>query len=162
MKKYIISLFIIILSLSGCGKNVDEKPVILSPSDILSAEDIKDYVDFTPVLEESETEISKTLKYKNETVGSSDIVEVTVYSESEAISKSQIEEKFNFYKTKNTEYKSIVPVEGVEAQCFIAIPSVYILKDSYLVIISAGSGGEDAQINLLRGLSDIAIKNMNK
>ena len=96
------------------------------------------------------------------TLGVSDLVEVTVYSENDAISKSEIEEKFNFYKTKNKEYKSIIPVEGVEADCFIAIPSVYILKDGYMVIISAGSGGEDAQINLLRGLTDIAIKNMHR
>ena len=162
MKKYIILLFIIILTLSGCGDKPNDNKKVFSPVDILSKEDIKDFIDFEPITEESETEISKTVKYKNSTLGVSDIVEVTVYSENDAISESEIEEKFNFYKTKNVEYKSLIPVEGVEADCFIAIPSAFILKDGYLVIISAGSGGEDAQINLLRGLSDIAIKNMSK
>ncbi len=162
MKKYTILLFIIILTLFGCGDKPEENKKVFSPADILSKEDIKDFIDFEPVIEETETTVSKTLKYKNATLGVSDLVEVTVYSENDAISKSEIEEKFNFYKTKNKEYKSIIPVEGVEADCFIAIPSAYILKDGYLVIISAGSGGEDAQINLLRGLTDIAIKNMNR
>lgn len=162
MKRYILFLLISILCLSGCKESKEEAPRIFTPADILSAEDIKDYINFEPVCEESQTDEAKIIKYKNSTPGSSDIVEVKVFIENDFISNSQIEEKFNFYKNKNKEFESLIPIDGMDAECFIAIPSSYILKDGYMVVISAGSGGEDAQINLLRSLTEIAIKNMNE
>ena len=160
MKKYISILIVIVITLSGCKNKADEKSIILSPTDILSQGDIKEYIDFTPVLEESETTNSKTVKFKNSTAGASDIIEVTVYSEKENFSKTDIEDRFKFYKEKTIQYNSLIPAEGLEAECFIAIPSIYILKDGYMVVITAGSGGEDAQINLLRSLAEVAIKNI--
>lgn len=160
MKKYIAILFIIILTFSGCKNDGEDKPHIPTPTDVLSTSDIKEYIDFEPVAEKSETENSKTVKYKNQTPGISDIVEVTVYSENKNISKAEIEEKFRFIKDKSTEYGSIIPVDSKDAECFIKIPSAYILKDGNLVVISAGSGGEEEQVNLLRELLAVAIKNI--
>ena len=102
MKKYIAILFIIILTFSGCKNDGEDKPHIPTPTDVLSTSDIKEYIDFEPVAEKSETENSKTVKYKNQTPGISDIVEVTVYSENKNISKAEIEE------TKNGKFRIVI------------------------------------------------------
>lgn len=160
MKRLFFVICIFILSVSGCRSEIKDTP--LKASDFLSAEEASSYIGYSPVAEEKDTRLCKSVKYKNSTVGEGDIVEVLVYPPNEKKSVDDIKSDYEYQKQKNTEYGSYIQVDGIDAEIFIAIPSVHIYKNGYYVVVTAGSGGEEEQINLLKSLAGIVVGHLDE
>lgn len=159
MKKLFLSVCLLVLVLSGCGKAEDEE---FKATDILSEEEVAEFIDYKPVVEERRTRLLKSVKYKNPEIGKSDIVEVLVYPENQKMTRDDIKAQFEEQKKRNIEYDNLIDVEGIDADVFIAIPSVHIYKNGYYAVISAGSGGAEKQIDLLERIAEVAVQNIDE
>lgn len=159
MKRIFIVISLLMLLLSGCGK--DQKTYDIA-ADFLSLEEVSGFLGYTPVMEEENTRLQKKVTYKNETKGDGDIIRLSIYPPNTKYSADDIKAQFDAEKKKNEEYKSLIEFEEADAEAFISIPSAHIYKNGHYAVVTAGSGGEEEQINLLKTISQIVIGHLNE
>ena len=147
---------LLLLTLTACKKT--EEAVEVTAKTVLPQNEISVIIGYTPKEEEKLTRVCKEITYKNETRGASDIVNVKVYPPNTKNSPDYLKKLYDEQKKKCEQYSSLV--ETGADNSFIAFPSVYLYKNGYYVVITAGSGGDDAQIEMLKKLAEIADKNI--
>ncbi len=158
MKKIVIVISLLLVLLTGCGK----KAKYDTASDFLPPEEVSKFLWYEPVLEEKTTRLEKKVTYKNEIAGSGDIVKLSVYPPNTKYTARNIHEQFNSEKKRNEEYQTLISAEDLDTEAFIAIPSIHLYKNGHYAVITAGSGGGDEQIKLLKELANIVIYNLDK
>lgn len=170
MKKIslVILSIILLLNLCGCGEKPPSLPqatptpiIEVAPTDIISIEDAAAVINYAPVIDggsiTKEGDKSSVL-YRSEPIGSGDIIKVSVTQYTKEITKEQIKTEFDTGKSKRPKAIDIGSIEN----CYLAYPSIHLYKDGYHIEITAGSGGEDAQKQLLEQLASRALENLNK
>ena len=164
MKKLFIIICILIFICTGCSKEEPKKTEeqTFSAGDFLSAEEVSAQVGYTPVAEEENTRSQKTITYKNAVAGQGDIVRIEVYPQNQKHTKEEIKAQFEKQKSKNEEYKTLIQADDLGIEAFIAIPSVHMYKNGYYIVVTAGSGGGDEQIALLKNFAQIVVGHMNE
>lgn len=156
MKKILIAI-LLLLAFSGCKKA--EEPVEVTAKNILPQAEISDIIGYVPQEEEKITRSCKEITYRGETKGANDIVNVKVYPPNERNSREDLKKKYDDQKKKYEKYSSVVETGADDS--FIAFPCIYLYKNGYYVIITAGSGAEDAQVAMLKNLAQVAEKNID-
>lgn len=161
MKKiFFLMLMFLILSVSAC-KSGDKEITYKIPSadTFITAEDVESLALYTPVKTLENTRGKSVVKYYPEVLGESDPVIVEVYSHNEKISVAEIHEKFLDKKEART---SAYEIDGIKSEGFIAYPSANLYRDGYMLVITAGSGAEDSQGEMLKEFLKIADENLDK
>lgn len=163
-KNFITAVAAICIALGGCGANTPSQPtpapiVQVMPSTLLTINEACQMTGATLVQEggiETDGGASYVL-YRGEPVGSADIVKISVEQYTNEISKENIKQKFDTDHEKRT---SAETVDGLE-NCFIAYPFAYYYKDGYYIKITAGSGNDDTQKQLLTKMITSAAQRLD-
>lgn len=160
MKKILLALSGLLIAsiLCACAAKQPEKVEIpaLDPAALITAEDVTSNAGFTPVVEQSETARegnTATVFYRSEPMGAFDPVKVKVTQFTETIGYQTLYEQYEKDKSKRPSAE-LVPSLGQEA--YIAFPSIHVYDRGCIIDITAGSGSDETQKNLLKNLAFIA------
>lgn len=161
----IVSSLIIIIGLCSCGKSgglfssATPTPIpIVSPTDILPANEIAEFVNYEPVLdgEITDQDHTKTAVYVSNPRGQSDSVTVKVTQFGGNFTKDDV---WNRYDSARVKRSSAELISGIGSDAYIAFPSIHIYDRGCEITISAGSGSDTGQANLLKRLGERAVMN---
>lgn len=152
-------------ALSGCGErssNADIKePVIVQvePTDVMPIETAESIVGYALVAED--TEISengaKSVLYRTEPIGQADIVKVEVRQYSDSITKEEIYSEYITAKDKRSDAEA---VDVFDTEAYVAYPSIHMYYEGYIISITAGSGSDEGQQNMLISFASAALGNL--
>lgn len=162
----ITGVIMMILGLTACGNGggglgavATPTPIPqISPEQVLPIDSAMSAVGYDLVSDGgSETDGAKSVLYRSEPIGKHDVVRVTLYQFSDQVTKDDVSNKF--YEVKDSRPSAeVIPSVGDDA--FLAYPSVHVYKDGRYVQITAGSGADDSQHELLVSLAKTAAGNM--
>lgn len=131
----------------------------LMPADILTSDNLNSIITYSPVCDTLKSEESeKSILYRSEPIGAGDTVMVEVYQYTDSVSKETVKAKYDADKAARSSAEDIQLEEGYEG--FIAFPKVSVYHDGYYVTITAGSGSDDAQKQLLTSTAGMAVENL--
>lgn len=165
MKRLFSVLFscFLILWACSCGSVPKESNkdnwVQLKPGELLSAEEVASIAGYQPVMEETLARQKSTVVYQSDPVGASDPVIVDVYQYNGRTSEALIRQQYEEWKEKRPSSQEIDGFTGVDA--FLAYPSLHLYKDGIHVVITAGSGADETQADLLQRLAVPVLEHLN-
>ena len=143
----VMAVSMIFLSAS-CGKkeNAPQTEVgRLYARDLFTKEEATEFLGYEPIQSYEDGIIKSTVRYDSQPIGKDPVI-VELYAESEQKSASDIYDEF---KRKHSLRADSVEVTEYDSEAFIAYPSVNIYKDGYMAVVTAGSGADDAQKEIL-------------
>lgn len=158
MKKLIfaISCLIATIALCSCGCSVAKPSATpipeINPANIITSEDVASIAGYTPVVDEKETKREgnvATVMYRSEPIGKNDPVEVKITQFNNTIGYEQIYAQYEKAKEMRTSAENI---ESLGQESYIAIPTIHVYDRGCLVEITAGSGGDEEQKEMLKKL----------
>lgn len=149
------------LSLCACGGGTpaEKKMPVLSPTDILSAEEAAEYTGCTmqqdgEIIEENGT---KTVVYVSSPKGEVDSVTVKFTQCGENLSEDEV---WNRYDTARIRRESAVAVDGIGTDAYVAFPYIHVYDRGCDITIAAGSGSDEGQQALLERIAERAVLNL--
>ena len=167
MKKYIyyFAVFAIVL-ISACtsgekGEKAPEKinyESTLTAEQLFTVEEAKSLVSYEPVTSSENTRQKSILRFDSDPIGQDPII-VELYAFNGARSIASVYEEFKQKKEKRPKAE---PVEDFGAEAYIAYPSINLYRDGYMIVVTAGSGADEAQKELLINAGRIAVGHLNE
>lgn len=165
--RFLICAAAVVCMLASCSKEGGIRPTAtpkaaeiysLNPSDVLTADNLSMLVTYPLICNViSDTPESKTLLCQSDPAGN-DPIRIDVEQYSEKTAKSDIAAKYNSDKAKRSSAEDIELESGFEG--YIAYPYVKIYHDGYYITVTAGSGNDDEQKQLLTEIAAVAVKNI--
>ena len=172
MKKLIvmISSLLITIGLCSCGGGggIFAKPTptpipVLDPTAILTAYNVYAGInyEYVPVVDgEIKTEgNTRSVVYVSNPKGIGDSVEIKITQYNETTSIDQVYQKFSAAKEKRYE---ITEVTDLGETAYIAYPSIHVYDRGCIIDITAGSGSNETQQQLLLNLAKLAVANFEQ
>lgn len=153
MKKIIIFLCSVLL-LCGCSS---DKITEVTSEMLLTSEQVAPYLDYTPTVTHNTTRRCSVSEYRSEAPGGGDPVIVKLYQPNGLVSKDSVLNSFKEEKELRTDSFDI---DGMDAQCYVAYPSIHCYSDGFYIEITAGSGSDNNQKILLMNLAKISLENL--
>lgn len=169
MKKILVlfTSLILIIGLCACsGGGLFASPTPtpipdISPMDILASSDASEFVGYE-VVADGDIVVegdSKSIVYVSNPKGKKDSVTVKITQFSDTLSKDEI---WNRYESGRVKRTSAEFVEGLGTDAYIAFPSIHIYDRGCEITISAGSGNDDEQKELLKRIGERAVMNFQR
>ncbi len=170
MKKilFVLASLTCTIILCSCGKagglfsKATPTPIpVVDPSAIITAEDVAAATGYTPVLDGGAVKYegnTATAFYRSEPVGQ-DPVEISVQQYNE---QTPVENVWFDYDTNRAYRSSAEEIADLGETAFIAFPSINIYDRGCYICITAGSGSDDNQRNLLLNLANIAVPRLEE
>lgn len=155
MKKIIVFLCSVLL-LSGC---TSDKITEVTSDMLLPLEQVAPYLDYTPNETHNTTRRCSVSEYRSSSPGGGDPVIVKLYQPNGLVSEDSVVNSFNEEKELRTDSFDI---DGMDAQCYVAYPSIHCYSDGFHIEITAGSGSDNDQKILLMNLAKISLENLSK
>lgn len=165
MKRLCLVFFSCFLILWACSCGSEPKSsdkdtwVQLKPGELLSAEEVQTISGYQLIGEETLARQKSTVVYQSDPVGATDPVIVDVYQYNGRTSEALIRQQYEEWKEKRPSAQEIDGFTGVDA--FLAYPSLHLYKDGIHVVITAGSGSDEAQAELLQRLAVPVLEHLN-
>lgn len=172
MKKLLLviaSLFMTIgLCACGEGGGLFAKPTAtpipqIDPTVILTTDNVYEGInyEYVPVLDGNVISEgnSKEAVYVSNPKGLGDSVAVKITQYTESISIDQVYQEFAAAKAKRTD---IIEVTELGETAYIAYPTLHVYDRGCIIEVTAGSGSDDDQINMLLNLGKKAIANFEQ
>ena len=100
-----------------------------------------------------------TAKYIPEPLGSGDSVFVELYEPSENLDEEAVEEKFEASREKRTDF---IEVDDLGDDAYIAYPTIHVYDRGCIIEVTAGSGSDETQQQLLVNLAKVAVANFEQ
>lgn len=162
MKKVLLVLsgLMIMLCLCACGSQSTEtskKNVDINPADLVTVEDVALNAGYTPVIDEQASgrqDNVATVLYRSNPIGKNDTVTVKITQSTDTVTEEDIKQKFEKDKEKRPSAK---PVANLGQDAYIAFPTIHVYDKGCLLEITAGSGSDDKQENMLKNLAITAV-----
>ncbi len=166
----LISTILIAMLISSCGGKKDDgvnKDITLpqiDPVSLLPANDVYTALDYAYVPEVDGGVIvnegnTSTAVYVSNPKGEHDSVEISVTQKTDAISADTIKAYYNESIQKRAD---AILVSNLGEIAYIAYPSIYVYDTGCIIKITAGSGADVNQQNLLINLATTALGNFDK
>ena len=172
MKKLLLlaaSLLITVgLCACGGGGGLFAKPTptpisVLDPTTILSVDNVYEGIgyEYVPVLDgEIVTENnSRSAVYVSNPKGLGDSVKIEVTQYNEGITIDQVYQEFATAKAKRLD---ITEVTELGETAYIAYPTIHVYDRGCIIEVTAGSGSDEKQQNLLITLAKVAVANFEQ
>lgn len=170
MKKFllVISSLIITIGLCACGgagglfSSATPTPVpVVSPMDIITAADVTEIAGYEPVLsgDIKDENNAKTAVYVSNPIGKQDSVTVKIVQFNDGFTKDDVWKQYDGGRIKR---QSAELVGGLGQDAYIAFPSIHIYDRGCEIVVSAGSGSNDSQKELLKRMGERAVMNFEK
>ncbi|MDY3928626.1 MAG: hypothetical protein SOZ34_04590 [Clostridia bacterium] len=159
MKKFIPLFICICIFLASCGKKDKIEPRdTVYPSDLVTVEELAPFIGYTPVMSETRSRRVSDAVFVSDPIGKEDIVEIKVRQKNGLQSESEVKEYFDECKKMRSDAFDVQLDNTVEA--FIAYPTLHYYINGYHVEITAGSGSDDLQKNLLQNIANITLEKL--
>ena len=152
---------LMIVGLAGCGgdnggQTSNAAVPRLSPENLISAETAGTAAGATLVMSEDGVVSDGnmlTVTYVSEPLGANDSVSVSIEQFSDTLSTAQI---WSDYESNRIYRTDMEYVDGIGEDCYIAFPYINIYDRGCYIRISAGSGSDEGQKNMLINLGTTA------
>ncbi len=132
--------------------------VTIEPTELISLDTVKELTGYDMTDDGTkESDGVKSVLYRTEPIGEADTVKVEVRQYSETVAKEEIQAKFDEMRSKRSSAETI---DTLGCDAYVAYPSLHFYCDGYLVTITAGSGSDDGQKELLVRFAEIAVENL--
>ncbi|MCD8391142.1 MAG: hypothetical protein LUD03_04810 [Firmicutes bacterium] len=162
MKKFLLAAasLICVIMLASCGGAMFAEPSPtpvpeIDPSEILTLDDVAAYVDYElvsdGVMRDGNT---ASVLYRTEPIGMADTVEIKITQYNESVSADDVWNEYAVGKAARTTAEDIAEL-GESA--YIAFPSINIYDRGCYIKITAGSGSDEGQRNMLLNLAYAAV-----
>lgn len=156
MKKLLLtlSLAVLALCLGACGKPAPEPIPDIEPSVLINEQDIAAIAGYVPVAEPSARNGNiAEIYYRSEPRGQFDPVTVKITQFTDDIDYQMLFEQYEQEKAKRP---SAELIPGIGQEAYIAYPSIHVYNKGCIIDITAGSGSDENQKNLLMTLATTA------
>ena len=162
MKKLLFSTLIICMGLFTSCKEQEEKRPMLLPTDVISLSSAKEtvggeYIMKDDAVKQDQNHLSVT--YLAEPLGSGDNIFIDLYIQDKNHDENSVKSKFEASKNKRSDF---IRVEGLGDDAYIAYPTLHLYSNGVYAAITAGSGSNDTQSELLINLGKIAQSNIER
>ena len=168
MKKilFVLATLAGIIMMCSCGGEggLFAKPTptpipVIDPSTLITADDVAAATGYLPVMEGVKYDGNiATVLYRSEPIGQ-DPVEITVQQYNEEIPVVNV---WYAYDTDRAYRSTAEEIANLGETAFIAFPSINIYDRGCYIRITAGSGADENQRNLLLNLANIAIPRLEE
>lgn len=168
MKKVLFTLISAVVTLCVCACSApfskpQPTPVPdIDPAMLITAQDVAAYAGYTPVTEPSGTgrngNIAEVL-YRSEPLGQYDNVKVKITQFTDTIDYQMLFEQYEQEKARRT---SAELIPGIGQEAYIAYPTIHVYDKGCLIDITAGSGADEIQKNLLTSLAAVAASRVEQ
>ncbi len=153
-------------SMASCGKNSAIKDISeierISPDKLISAETVSDITGVTMVAD-SDGIVSegstKSITYVSDTDEPEDPVTIQIEQFSESLSTNQV---WTDYESSRVRREDMEFITGIGEDCYVAYPYINVYDRGCFIRISAGSGDNGKQRELLERLAVCAVQELEK
>ena len=148
MKKVLL-LLVLALSLAACGdkkEETEQKPELFAEN-LITAEKAEELLASEIVKSTDKNKNCSVVEYYPEKIGSVPPIIVELYSPGDEKSTAVVNGDFNSRKQMRPSAKK---VDGIGSDAYIAYPSLVFYRDGYMVVVTAGTGGEKAEDILMQ------------
>ncbi len=162
MKKGLCFLIILILmSATGCKKEEKNKNVAteFTAIELFTKEDATSLIGSEPDVSEENTRMKSSVLYTFQPVGQNDPIIIELFSPNQ---KRDAEKVNALYEDRREQRTSAQDIAGFGEKAFLAYPSLNIYKDGYMVVVTAGSGSDEAQKELLLRASSVVCERLDE
>ncbi len=168
MKKILLALTSLALTAGLCSCSSDA-PIVtttpapipeIDPASLITVDDVATNTGYTPVVEPTETTRDgnrSSVLYVSDPLGQYDPVKVTLTQFTDTIDYEQI---FSEYEADKASRAAAELIGGIGQEAYIAFPTIHVYDRGCLIEITAGSGADDTQRNLLKGLAITAASRL--
>lgn len=157
MKKILLAAMcaVMVMMTASCGNKVKDVSEIerISPDTLITAESVSAITGVTmKINDEGVTNdgSARSVTYIPSPVGSADPVTIQIEQFSETLTTTQV---WADYENSRIRREDMEFVEGIGQDCYIAFPYINVYDRGCFIRISAGSGGDDEQKELLKSLA---------
>ena len=158
MRNFIcIAAAAVMLLSASCGKKEEIKHAPLDAKALFTQDDAVKILGYEPAQTFEDGYVKSTVRYDSKPIGKDPII-VELYSYD---SKKSTGDIYDELKRKHSLRTDSEEISDFDAEAFIAYPSVNIYKDGYMAVVTAGSGADDAQKQLLTEVGGIVAQNLN-
>lgn len=144
------------ISVASCGgskvKDISEIERI-SPENLINAENVSAITGITMKMSEdgvTNDGSARSVTYVAEPVGSADPVTIRIEQFSESLTTTQV---WTDYENSRIRREDMEFIQGIGQDCYIAYPYINVYDRGCFIRISAGSGDNDEQKELLKSLA---------
>lgn len=161
MKRILLAAIcaVMVITTASCGKNrVKDISEIerISPDNLITAESVSAITGVTMKIDDNGVTndgSARSVTYVPSPVGSADPVTIRIEQFSETLTTSQV---WADYENSRIRRKDMEFIEGIGQDCYIAYPYINVYDRGCFIRISAGSGDNDEQKELLMSLASAA------
>lgn len=147
------------ISIASCGGSKVAKVSDIeriSPDKLITAENVSAIVGVTMQADAdgvTNDGSANSITYVADPIGSEDPVTIRIEQFSESLTTTQV---WNDYESSRVRREDMEFVEGIGQDCYIAYPYINVYDRGCFIRISAGSGDNDKQKELLKNLASAA------
>lgn len=159
-----VLMVIIVSACSQDGKqpaektNKAEKGAALTADFLMTLEDVKSLVSYEPVMNVENTRQKSTVRFDSNPIGQDPVI-LELYSYN---GKKSIAAVYEDFKQKKEKRPKAEDIEDLGLEAYIAYPSVNLYRDGYMIVVTAGSGADNAQAELLKKAGAIAAGHLDE
>lgn len=163
MKKLFLILTCVIMAFSVCACGSTPEPIPdINPSELITTDELAALIGYQPTLDGGTVKqdgVFKSAMYVSDPIGQGDPVDIRIYQYNDA---TPIENVWYSYDTARASRESAEEVTELGESAYIAFPSINIYDRGCYIRITAGSGNDDNQKNLLLSIAKTAVANLEE
>lgn len=146
------------ISMSACDKTKEPEVEKLAPDRVITAEKVTAITGIEMQMDEAGVTTignASSVTYVSEPAYSGDPVTVKIEQFSDSLDVQQVWKDYELNRIPRE--SDLEHVEGIGEDCYIAFPYINVYNRGCYIRISAGSGNDDQQRELLKTLATIAV-----
>lgn len=157
MRKNVICIMAAAVLLSSCAKEEPGGSEAFDAKTLFPETAAAEFLQYTPVQTYEDGYTKSVVRYDSEPIGKDPII-VELYSPNDIKTADDI---YSEFKSKHDLRADSEDITDYDAEAFLAYPSVNIYKDGYMAVVTAGSGSDEIQKQLLIEAGSVVAENLN-
>lgn len=125
---------------------------------LLSPEKASEMVGYEITANVENTSLKSIVTYTSKPLGKDPVI-VELYACNETRSAEDV---YAIFKEKREKRPNSQDIDDFGMECFIAYPSINFYCDGYMAVVTAGSGSDETQTELLKNIGGMVAENLKK